>query len=283
MKTVQEKGYTILELMIVVAVSASMFGIVATTFGGRQQQVQFTQAVRDFDSLLKDIRNDVSLGYYPANESVTCNATNSVSPEPIVNPGTADDLGSNADCISIGKVIQFSPQGPYEFTASGDQIIKIYNVVGLRIDANGGNPTNVVDSVPTAIPDPEESLLKWGLRVKRVRYINNANIATDTKGIAIFTKLNRGSKLQANASDEAVQVSAIPNVTADLSESDMINQQINNIDTKITSGTMNFNTASQIVICVTDADDNRKATITFGGRTSGSIIDFDNYNAADCS
>jgi len=285
MKTIQQAGYTVLELMIVIAVSAGMFGIVATTFSGRQQQVQFTQAVRDLDSRIKDIRNDVSLGYYSANESVTCTTNNGNNPEPIVNdvgPGSADPLGSNEDCVYIGKALQFSPGGNNNFNADNDQLMKIFNIVGLRVDGNGSNPTTVADAVPTAIPNPEQALLKWGLRVKSIRYTNNANVVSETNGIAIFTRLNRGSDLQVSASDEAVQVSAMPNVSADSSESSM-RSEIRLIGDNLLNGTMNLNNASSIVMCVSDAEDNRKATITFGGSISGSVIDFDNFNAADCS
>jgi prepilin-type N-terminal cleavage/methylation domain-containing protein len=284
MKTVQEKGYTILELMIVLAVSASMFVIVATTFGGRQQQVQFTQGVRDFDSRLKDIINDVSLGYYPANESVTCTVSgNNSEPRVLDNPGIADPLGSNIDCISIGKVLQFTPSVTSEFNADDDQIIKIYNVVGLRRDANNNNPTTIKDAAPRGVPGPEESLLKWGLRIKSAVYTNSQTGAqTESSGVAIFSKLNRGSQLVANASNEAVQISAIPGVDPGLEEAGMI-REIDDIQYKIGNGSMSLSNASEITVCVTDADDNRKATITFGGSISGSVIDFDNFNPADCA
>jgi prepilin-type N-terminal cleavage/methylation domain-containing protein len=284
MKTIQEKGYTILELMIVIAVSASMFGIVATTFGGRQQQVQFTQAVRDFDSRLKDIKNDVSVGYYPANNNFSCRVTDPNNPEPSIVSGTnnADELGSNNDCISIGKVIQFSAPSS-NYSADNNQIMKIFNVVGVRTDETGSNPTNIPLAVPRGAPGPDEALLEWGLKVKSVSYVDSAtNTRRETSGIAIFSQLNRGFQLQANASNESVQISAIPSVGYNLNEAEMTGK-IDNIGTNVTNGSMNFNTASEIIICVTDVEDQRKATITFGGSISGTVIDFDTYDETVCA
>jgi type II secretory pathway pseudopilin PulG len=279
MNTVQEKGYTVLELMIVLAVSAGMFSIVAVTFGGKQQQAQFTQGVRDFDSRIKDISNDVSLGYYPANESVGCNAVGGIIT--VLPGGTADALGSNNDCISIGKVLQFSPGDPSNFTADDDQIIKIFNVVGLRESAQGTNPTTVVAAAPAGIPNPEQVLLKWGLRVRKVVYANNVSTSA-TSGLAIFSELNRGSQLKANASNESVQISLIPGVSVKTEEGPMITE-INSIASKITNGSMLVSNVPEIVICVTDADNSRQATITFGGSIAGSVIDFDNYDEAVCA
>ncbi len=65
-------GYTIIETLIFIAVSGMMFMSAVILVGGRQQEVEFSQGVRDLENKLKDTLNDVSTGYFPANNSLNC-------------------------------------------------------------------------------------------------------------------------------------------------------------------------------------------------------------------
>lgn len=278
MKNIHFNGYTILEVMIVLAVSAGMFGFVTVTFGGRQQQVEFTQAVRDFDSQLKNIMNDVSVGYYPENTSIECEATNGVNRYPRITTGIADSLGTNEDCIYIGKSIQFSPSGT-SIEADEDQIMSVYNVIGLRKDADNNDPTTVADAVPRGAPTPVVNQLKWGLKVKRMIY--QGDMMSQSSGLTFFSSLNRVGSSEINQTGENVQTSIIPGVSKGLTESQFIDE-IELIQDKLNDGSMNLSSAPKVTICVTDSNDNRKATITFGGNFSGSVVDFDNYDEVVC-
>jgi type II secretory pathway pseudopilin PulG len=282
MKTVHYKGYTILEVIIVLAVSSAMFGFVAVAFGGRQQQVQFTQAVRDFDSQLKNIMNDVSVGYYAKPDNLVCEAVgNSVNrrPVPAIDTSESPELGTNEDCIFIGKAIQFSPSGS-AIDAEEDQIMRVYNVVGLRIDENGSNPTTIADAVPRAAPGPVENQLKWGLKVKRMIFLGD--MSSESSGLAFLSSLNKVGSSTDSQSTENVKTSIVPDVSESLTESEFIDE-IELVQDKLNDGSMSLSNAPKVVICVTDANDDRKATVTFGGNFSGSVIDFDNYDETVCA
>ena len=58
-------GYTIVEGLVVIAVTAAVFLSASLLFRGRQLQVQFDQSIKDFEATMRDIMNDVSTGYYP--------------------------------------------------------------------------------------------------------------------------------------------------------------------------------------------------------------------------
>ncbi len=100
-----DRGYTILETMIFLAVSAAMFVSAMALINGKQQRTEFSTGVRDFESSLNDLANDVQNGYFSnnsANGQVYCYAT---STSTIVSTTYDNRQG----CILIGKAIQFAP------------------------------------------------------------------------------------------------------------------------------------------------------------------------------
>ena len=60
-------GFTIVETMIVLAVSGALFTSAIFFIGGRQQKAEFTASVRNFETSINDIANDVSDGYFADN------------------------------------------------------------------------------------------------------------------------------------------------------------------------------------------------------------------------
>ena len=107
MKTRPVGGYTIVEVLIFLAVSALIFASAAIAIGGQQQNVQYSQAVREFEIQVKDAINDVANGFYPAYTDVACreNASNEVEfYEPAATSDDGDPGTSNA-CANIGKSI----------------------------------------------------------------------------------------------------------------------------------------------------------------------------------
>ena len=57
-------GYTIVETLIFLAVSALLFVSTIILISGRQAKAQFTNSVRDLVSDITDVANDVANGYY---------------------------------------------------------------------------------------------------------------------------------------------------------------------------------------------------------------------------
>ena len=268
MKTVQFKGYTILELLIVVAVSSFMFVVVSISFGGRQEQVQFTQAVRDFDSQLKDIINDVSTGYFPESaEGCTVSGGNGPNRRPVLS-ASPGDIGTNDECVLIGKAIQFSPE-VNNGVNDNRELYKVYNIVGLRVNSDNVNPTSLAESVPRVVPTPEDNQLRWGLRVTRI--ISSNPTRNNLGGIAIYSSLDRSSSLLSSSTNESVQIGAIQGTSFDTSESafetDIENQNINQFNSTSTSNT---------IICLSNPSGEKVAYISFGGNQQvGTIIEFE--------
>ena len=96
-------GYTIIEVMIFLAVFGAIFVSAAALINGRQERTLFQQSVNTMAQNVEDILNDVSTGYYPSFNNFRCTNTPSFS----LLPGTTGQ-GKNEDCIFSGKLIKFS-------------------------------------------------------------------------------------------------------------------------------------------------------------------------------
>lgn len=129
-------GYTIVEVLIVLAVSGALLISVTALISGQQQKTEFTAALRDFDSRIQDVLNDVGTGTYPE-----LGAGCSVSPggSPTLGGATAPS-GTSQDCVFVGKALQFSPAG-----TNSQGTLNIYTIVGRRQVGTGAAAREVKD------------------------------------------------------------------------------------------------------------------------------------------
>jgi type II secretory pathway pseudopilin PulG len=173
------RGYTIIEVMIFLAVSGLMFIVAATFISGKQARSEFQQGINDINTEVQQVINDVSNGFYPSNSDFTCvsNAGGLV-----INTGN-NTQGSNGGtsssgngCVFLGKVMQF---GNSTIPATN---YYVYTVAGSQYTSGGSGPntpTNFTQALPTAIdtdtPNPsirvgltENDTLTWGLQVDKI-------------------------------------------------------------------------------------------------------------------
>lgn len=134
-------GYTIVEVMMFLAVSSGLLAAAMATISGQQAKTEFTTSVRDFESRLQDVLNDVATGTYPP-FNAKCKIVAGV---PTPNAGTSEQ-GTNEDCVFVGKAMQFAPSG-----AEGR--FDIYTLAGRRqIPATATNPIKEVGNIQEANP-----------------------------------------------------------------------------------------------------------------------------------
>ncbi len=121
----QQSGFTIVETLIVLAVTLVVFLTVVTSISGRQNKTEFSQGINDAQNQIQQIISEVSTNYYPNGGQFRCQrAGNALS----ITAGSAAQ-GTNQGCIFIGKVIQFGPD------TSREQLI-IYSLAALRKSAS---------------------------------------------------------------------------------------------------------------------------------------------------
>ncbi len=181
----QAGGFTIIESMIVLAVTGAMFVIAVTAFYGQQERTRFTQGTRDADSRITDVANDVTSGFFPETTAWRCSAVANQPPE-IRAAGAAQEQGTNEDCIFLGKAIQF---GPSEAGCSNNCTgARTVTIAGNRT-AGGADVDSLDDAKPVAAPNNSPYVTPftfgYGLGVKRV--FDQAN--NSLSGIAFITSL----------------------------------------------------------------------------------------------
>lgn len=136
-------GFTIVEVMIVLAISAVMLISAATVFNGRRETTNFSQSMYDLRSQIQTIANSVSSQSVPGLQQYTCApaSVNGVM-RPVLSPGSS----TGQDCIYIGQAVQVTP---------GSASIYSYPVFGLRTVYVGNNDTGQAPAtVAQANPEP---------------------------------------------------------------------------------------------------------------------------------
>lgn len=139
-------GYTIIEVLIVLAVTGALFVSAVTVFQGKQGRTQFSQAMRDVDSKIQSLVNDSDINALPGNGQYTCTAPGPSYRPVLAASGGPDTTGTNDGCIFLGRALQVVNNG-------GNGKIYAYAVLGRRVNAS--NPVQItVQDIASANPEP---------------------------------------------------------------------------------------------------------------------------------
>jgi hypothetical protein len=187
-ETNNRRGFTVVETMIFLAVSAALFIAAVRLIGTQQRRAEFTYGIQEFSSQMRDVVNDVSTGYYDYRGNLSCTA-NATGPPILAGGGAKSTQGENEGCIFIGRVIQFAPDD-YGADFEG---YRIFTVAGRRVVEVGGSrkeTTNLMESrtVPLAqkygADATRNHVIPNGIRVRWVRY-NTAQGVSPQLGINV--------------------------------------------------------------------------------------------------
>ncbi len=134
-------GYTIIEVLIVLAVSGAILIAAATVFSGRQGRTQFNQAMQDVNSQIHSFVDDIRVSVFPEAGEYKCGLDSSGRPK-LTPKAPGDEQGTSADCIFLGKAL-------YIDTTTTPNKIKAYTVLGARLIG-----TDPVTTFKQASPEP---------------------------------------------------------------------------------------------------------------------------------
>lgn len=126
----QPFGYTIVEVMIVLAVSGVMFAIAANFISGKQEKASFTQGVNEMASRIQGTINQINDGQY-SDIPLSCSYTSSGGIGSTTISAGGGQQGKNSSCVFLGKIMMFA--GAQESPPSYDTI----SLAGGRVDASG--------------------------------------------------------------------------------------------------------------------------------------------------
>lgn len=260
MKGGRPDGYTIVEVMIVLAVSGVMFVIAASFINGRQARAAFTQGTTDMSSAIQTMISQINDGQY-SDQAIRCTP----GPSSYSFAYSTDKQGQSDKCMFLGKVMHFWPAGDkskYEvFTVIGRR--SNFSTGSLVQDLNGAIPYTVSPHGVAGRPDlTAKHSISQGLEVYGVN-------AYDTSG-AVHTNLYAFGLLQSLGSYDTtgslqsgtqnVGLYFIPSVTANANQ-DTASLQID-------SSPANYRPAARMVICLTDGT--RYAQVNIG--TANNIL-----------
>ncbi len=197
----RKEGYTILEVMIVLSVSALIFTVVIAGYKGQSSKTQFTNAVRDMENKIQDILNDVSTGYYPNASNFNCTRVGSPGAHINIDPSGTAEQGTNQDCIFLGKAVDIN-----------DGAMTAYTIVGLRNskDDNNESSDNIEDAANRIVP-PTISGASDDLALNASIHIEGivTDALADSAGFALVSGFGNGDLGGAGATTSQVTTASI--------------------------------------------------------------------------
>lgn len=185
--TKNHSGFTIVETLIVLAVTGGLFLVAALYIGGKQAKTEFQVGVRDVQTRLQQVVNETASGYYPSSPVITCTLVPPWGDNlRITNSGGAEQ-GERDKCIFMGKVMVIN-----------DDTLYVYSLAGARQKDNE-DVTNMVDARATVIAKsdinkgisnaPDVYKLPYGFELVRASQNGASPVPATVYGVAILSSL----------------------------------------------------------------------------------------------
>ena len=275
MKRMQRAGgFTIIETLIVLAITSALFMAVVVTLSGRRARTEFSQSMQDIRSRIQQVVNDVGSGYYPALKDAHCIDTAN-GQGTAVAPGTAKivtggaEQGTSSGCVFLGKVMQFG--------IAGGQLeqVRIYTAFGVRRDANGEvAPDAALKRYINARPAvsalaADTSNLLHGIKIRDMYY---GSPRKDIAAFAVVKSLGSYSMSSGALQSGSTQINIIPIVNTTLGATPDPDTTINAINVNdrtnkpgqgLADGEVN--PSGGIKMCFVSGGSNQSGLIEIGG------------------
>ena len=251
---VRRGGYTIVETLIFLAVSALLFVSAMVLISGRQAKAQFTNSVRDLVSEVTDTANDVANGYYQTGANFACNAGAS---GPTFPTGEVRGQGTNIGCIFLGRTMKFNGNDPSQLT--------VYTLAGNRLTASSADVSTVNEAKPKVVTNTSLIMRKNLTNGGKVECIALGQSCTpgnsSNAAISFFTRLTGG--ISEGAINGSIKTDVYINQEVSLVDSD--ETAIDKINTSRTAIT-----DQPVTICIT-AGTNQYGLIHLGSANSTNL------------
>lgn len=137
----RRQGYTIIEVMIVLAVSSVMFVIASGFISGKQERTSFNEGVNEMADQVQSIIEQVTDGQY---SDIPLNCTFGVGFTNTTGAFSKVGQGQNAPCVFLGKTL-FMTQNSTDY--------QLYSMAGGRITPTSNDTvTALLQADPVNIP-----------------------------------------------------------------------------------------------------------------------------------
>lgn len=266
-----QKGFTIIEVLIVLAVTGFMFISAVTLISGRQAKTQFQQSVTQIQTQMQQIIAEVSTGYYAnaGNFQCTASGSNNIS----LSAGSTGQ-GANTACIFLGKVVQFTNVAG----STGNQKYYTFPIAARRADSTGNDITDIASSNATAVAPsttqpniPNASVsdnLLYGLSVGKMYYTSGGS-NTQIGAFGIVSNLGSPDSSGVGLSSGSQQFNLVPisgSSLIDPSNSANLRAAAQTIDSNLASSFTNLsNPNGGVTVCLVSGTTQQSALMTIGG------------------
>jgi type II secretory pathway pseudopilin PulG len=252
------QAYTIIEVLIVLAVTGALLVSAIVLVGGQSRKTEFSQAIHDIESQISDTINDVTTGFYPTADNFSCSSTGS---GPSLSSVDAEQ-GTNEDCIFVGKVMQFGVAG------SDGENYNIYSVAGQRQSGNKEaqsldetQPTAIAPTSSSPVDFPnvtENKSLQYGLTASKMYYLNS-NTLTNIGAVGFFSTF-AGYDSQNNLTSGTPTVNLIPIPNTNLNDTAITTAERINA---LTDAALK-NPSGGVIVCFQSGGTNEHGLLTLG-------------------
>lgn len=271
-----QKGFTIIEVLIVLAVSGALFLSAILLVNGRQHVTAFNQSIRNLQTELQQVVNEVGSGYYANNGSIACDK-GGPGGGVLLTSATGTEQGANMNCLFLGKAIQFAVGN------TDPEVYNVYTIVGLRGSAAVPSTDlatararliarTTSESSSTIPPNAfETKKLQYGLTVSEAYRATHLSTSHGSVGIA--------SKLGViGTGDASQQVDVVPIAGSTLHASSEVG--VGQINAALLTATPN--PTNSIDICFNSAGSNQSGLISIGGSGRQGTVKLQIFSTKDC-
>jgi type II secretory pathway pseudopilin PulG len=263
-------GFTIIETIIVLAITTALLSSGLLLVQGRVPRVQFESAVNDLDVRIADSLNEVLSGYYPSAQNHKC-VDGEIVPLDVTDTNTGP--GTYGECIFIGQAIQFGNQSGSNgtcATSSPDEHCDtniIYTVFGKRVGTSGDIATKLIDAEPKISKDyaKTSSTNGYGLHIVGVKTSNDGSSWTNNYGGVAFLQ-TFGTQVTDTQATGANKVEIVPLIGTSIGETteDFVDKAKYNSLNPTQGLTSSIANQYGVKLCLKSASTTQVAIITLG-------------------
>jgi prepilin-type N-terminal cleavage/methylation domain-containing protein len=274
MKKARSSGFTIIEVMIVLAVTGLLFLSAAALISGRTNQTEFDQSSRAFQQQIQDSVNEVESGAYTGTLGSSDYSCTPGNPVTFNSGGTTQ--GTHDGCIFLGDLLAFglgaNQDGENTYTLAGDRLQQSGPGVGEEVTSLSNAGPSVV-TLGTGQFDATSSQLEYGLHPYTVNgkssmnYSLNGGVSlTPIGGFALVYSL--ASYNGVNIESGSQQVNVVPLVNSYLGEAQAT--LVGDVASKLPSSPDSAS-GTLVTICAKSSTTNQYALVTIGGSNNGQL------------